>query len=349
MTEPDQPETPPLTRRQLRELRNTASTPIITPDVEAAAHAEAEARATEAPVEAPLPRPAVPPMLGEPPVADATVDLTIPALTRRQARQQERLRTASIPVIAPESADGAAAQPDVAEDADIVEDVVEPASDDDIDPDAAAEAAGETDESASDAVEDAVSKDIADANEQSTEPADEAEQAEDEAEQGEDEPVAEEAPAKPAPVALEVELPPSFDRLLSRQGNGASSSTNALILSQTPETSSLTSPVTATGEVIITGSFSLPDSYGSTGSVPGSAAGKDVDAVLVDGEIPAASSPTPIAASSAISTIKSAEDIIRPPAPEKGSRLMMALAITAGVLALALAGVLILAIATGVL
>ena len=40
--------------------------------------------------------------------------------------------------------------------------------------------------------------------------------------------------------------------------------------------------------------------------------------------------------------------MIRPPAPEKGSRLMLTLAITAGALALALVGVLILAFVTGV-
>jgi len=41
-------------------------------------------------------------------------------------------------------------------------------------------------------------------------------------------------------------------------------------------------------------------------------------------------------------------DIIKPPVPEKGGKLMMSLAVTAGVLALALVGVLILAFATGV-
>ena len=68
----------------------------------------------------------------------------------------------------------------------------------------------------------------------------------------------------------------------------------------------------------------------------------------MDGELPAHSSPTPIAASAAVSTVKTSGEVIRPPAPEKGSRLMMTLAITAGALALALVGVLILAFATGV-
>ena len=107
-------------------------------------------------------------------------------------------------------------------------------------------------------------------------------------------------------------------------------------------------PVTATGEVLITGTLNLPEGLGSTGHAPGTADGKEVDAVLVDGELPAHSSPTPIAASSAISTAKTPGEIIKPPVPEKGGRLMLTLAITAGVLALALVGVLILAFATGV-
>ena len=106
--------------------------------------------------------------------------------------------------------------------------------------------------------------------------------------------------------------------------------------------------MTATGEVLITGSMSLPDGLGSTGHATGTADGKETDAVLIDREIPAHSSPTPIAASAAISTVKGAQEIIRPPAPEKGSRLMLTLAITAGALALALVGVLILAFVTGV-
>ena len=100
--------------------------------------------------------------------------------------------------------------------------------------------------------------------------------------------------------------------------------------------------------MLITGTFNLPEGLGSTGHATGTADGKEVDAVLVDGEIPAHSSPTPIAASAAISTVKNAGEIIKPPTPEKGSKLMMTLAITAGVLALALVGVLILAFVTGV-
>jgi len=339
MSTPEQPDPSRLTRRQLRELRNTAATPIITPE-----------EATPAPLVAPLAREAEPAVVHEPAPAAEDVDLDKPALTRRAARQQERLRTASVPVITdshetveesgeivaePVADSGEIAELDIAEaqseapdieisDADIedAEMVVEHGSDvgegesdagDTEDEDAAEVAVGEVDEDARPVVAPGFGSGLL------------------------------------AGEGVDVELPPSFDQLLARGGTstGSLGASNALILSQTPETGSFVSPVTATGEVLITGTFNLPANFGSTGAVPGSADGKETDSVLVDGELPASSSPTPIAASAAISTIKSAEDIIKPPAPEKGNRLMMALVITAGALALALTGVLIVALVTG--
>jgi hypothetical protein len=147
--------------------------------------------------------------------------------------------------------------------------------------------------------------------------------------------------------AEQADLPPSFDQLLAR--TGSVSMPNALILSQAPEVAPIVAPLSSTGEVLITGTFNLPEGLGSTGHARGTADGKEVDATLVDGELPAHSSPTPIAASAAISTVKTAGEVIRPPVPEKGSKLMLTLAITAGALALALVGVLILAFVTGVL
>ncbi|AXA95793.1 hypothetical protein [Microbacterium sp. PM5] len=301
MSTPDQPDTPQLTRRQLREMRNTASTPVITPaDAEKASQ---PAKPTP-PVVAPLPRAAEPVEVAEAPPAAADVDVEAPSFTRRAARRQERLRTASVPVAdetpapaATSSETGSEARP---------EDV------------AAADAMAEN------------APEIA---------------------QDEERPVV--APTFGSGLlageSVEIDLPASFDQLLTRgsTATGALSAPNALILSQTPETGALVSPITGTGEVLITGTFSLPESFGSTGTMPGRTDNKETDAVLVDGELPASSSPTPIAASSAISTIKSAEDIIKPPAPEKGSRLMLALVITAGALALALTGVLIVALVTG--
>ena len=420
MSTPDQP-SPPLTRRQLRELRNTASTPIITSE-EAEAAAE-EAAKTTAP-SAPLPRAAEPVQLPEAP--DPDVDLDEHPFTRRRARQQAKLRTASIDVI-PAGSDEAPAPADVEPDAEIEdasrenespvagEGIVEqdaetePPGDEaepvEAEPDAEPEAfepeEGEPEEAEPVESEPAESDpevvDEPDAEvEPDTEPengdaefeqgdaeseADTAESTQDDAEsdggaaleedvlieddaeehadaesrtdtelEREDAPVV--APALGAQLleggAADVELPPSFDQLLTRGGSGSSSAPNALILSQTPDTDSLSVPILGTGELIITGSYNLPENYGSTGTAPGTSDGKDIDAALIDGELPPASSPTPIAASSAISTIKSADEIIRPPAPEKGSRLIMTLAICAGALGLALATVLILAVTNGV-
>lgn len=404
MSTPDQPDTPQLTRRQLRELRNTASTPIITPeDIEQSQTAEPAPA-----VVAPLPR-AAEPIIAEVPAAAADVDLSSPALTRRAKRQQERLRTASVPVIgedeagAPADADGPAETPDdaaEAQDADApaIDDaaatdeapVIEeaPAAEETIDeeapaaeepvvidevPAADAESAAEPtvdaelvfDAPADSAVDDVAVDEAHDADaDADAGPADDASPADDahalfrpkDEADGEDDRETERPVVAPtfgsgllSGEGVELELPASFDQLLGRgsTATGALSAPNALILSQTPETGSFTSPIAATGEVLITGTFSLPDSFGATGTMPGAADNQETDAVLVDGELPASSSPTPIAASSAISTIKSAEDIIKPPAPEKGSRLMLALVITAGALALALTGVLIVALVTG--
>ena len=65
-------------------------------------------------------------------------------------------------------------------------------------------------------------------------------------------------------------------------------------------------------------------------------------------ELPSHYATTPMSASGSVSTELSPGEVFNAPAPEKGGKLMMSLAITAGVLALALVGVLILAFVTGV-
>ncbi|QLD10444.1 hypothetical protein [Microbacterium oleivorans] len=371
-----QPPTPQLTRRQLRELRNTASTPII---VDPTASDEAGATGSEQPAaSAPLPRPADPVDLPPAPVPQTSVDLGAPALTRRQARLQEKIRTASIPVI---TATGEhRTLPGAAErDAD-AEMPVADASTDETAPDETSEHQAPVAQSAPDGVstdtaqpvdselDSVIDATIDEEPSRTAENHDHEASSTAEASTGEGSGIASdgepEADAEAerhvvsedlgaellAGDAISTDVPASFDQLLSRSAaaTGAFTTPNALILTQTPDGGPLVAPVTATGEVLITGTFTLPERFGSTGVIPGSADGKEVDAILVDGELPASSSPTPIAASAAISTIKSAEDVIRPPAPEKGSRWTVALAITAGALAVLLAGVLIVALVTGV-
>jgi len=139
----------------------------------------------------------------------------------------------------------------------------------------------------------------------------------------------------------------SFDALIGDSAGSHHAAPNALIFQQAPAGLSLSGPVASTGEILVTGSYELPSGLGSRGHADGVADGKEVDAVLVDGELAPASSPTPIAASAAIGTIKPAGEVIRPPEPEKGNKLMLALTITAGALAVALVGALIVAITTG--
>ena len=418
MSTPDQPSTPPLTRRQLRELRNTASTPIITPE-QAQADAEMSDAAAEEAAEAAAAHEAEVAPERTPIALDDLADLDPDArpVTRRQARLLEKLRTGTVEVIPTDTGDvptsETEAEPDVAdgapqadaaheapedapdvvvaedvehleepatadepaavdEPADEVEAEAEPLHDDDdedppvVDDEDAhdvddEEPAADGDVTAADGdepadhdvlAEEERAQDEADADESADAAAVEpAERKETEAHDEEQEPARVVAPDLGAQLledgAAHVELPPSFDHLLTRGGSGSASAPNALILSQTPDTGSLSVPILGTGELIITGSYQLPDTFGSTGAAPGVSDGKDADAALMDGELPPASSPTPIAASAAISTIKSADDIIRPPAPEKGSRLMMTLAICAGALGLAIATVLVLILVNG--
>ncbi len=346
MTIPEQPGTPALTRKQMREIRNTGATPVITAEApsETPVHEPepvAPAPESAAPA-APLPRAAEPVALPEAPVPDASVDLGVSPLTRRQARQQERIRTASVPVITPEIAAAhtaafapAAAQASV--------------------PDTGLQELFGSTQAEQPPAEPAVVGEAAVVDAQEPEEPDAALELFAQPDDQQDE--AESARAVVSPLlgaglleaeVAPVELPPSFDQLLARSSSGAGSTPNALILSQSSGASSIVAPVTATGEVLITGTLNLPEGLGSSGHAPGLTDGKEADSVLIDGEIPAHSSPTPIAASAAISTVKNSGEIIKPPAPEKGSKLMMSLAITAGVLALALVGVLILAFVTGV-
>ncbi|MDQ1136809.1 hypothetical protein QE410_001608 [Microbacterium sp. SORGH_AS 1204] len=367
MSTPDTPETPALTRRQLRELRQTGATPIITPQMQAAEAepaAEPQAPAAEAPAaapqpEAPAPEPEAPapeapaaqadapsvieavpgadarqtpgeqpsthaPRMGAAsakrpaptddsasPAAfgsypDASADLGVAGLTRRQARAQEKIRTASVPVISPDlEPSPSLVGTSTTHDESSLPAIFRPA---------AAEEPAPVDTPAASVVNPALGSELLEG------------------------------------ATPDVTLPASFDQLLSRTtgATGTVSTPNSLILSQTPAGVPLVGPVNATGEIMITGTFDLPEGLGSVGHAPGTTDGRDADAVLLDGELPAASSPTPIAASAAISTVKQPGEIIRPPAPEKGSKLLIALIITTGVLALGVAVTLGLAFTTGV-
>lgn len=387
MSTSDQQEQGPLTRKQLREIRLTGSTPVITAD-EAATAAEAAVPPVPPLPEAPKAEaPESVPTVDRDQAARSAEQTSSAPLTRRQARAQESVHTASVPVIgaqdesdepielevvAEESAPAApvivAEVPEFSRPAPVVDEDDDEGVDDVeiVAPVSAAVAADSVGEVPIDVVEHAVVEQEDDSDQRNdvealgltpevTDPDDvlaDVDDTDDAIEEGE-RPV-----VNPAfgvgvlrdPADTQKPFAPSFDELLTVGDSTGSQhlAPSALIFTPSPGDGSLSGPVASTGEILVTGSYELPRGMGSQGHAHGTTDGKEVDAVLIDGELPASSSPTPIAASSAVSTIKPAGEVIRPPAPEKGNKLMLILAITAGGLALALAVVLVVAFTTNV-
>lgn len=348
-----------LTRKQLRELRLTGSTPVITEE-EAAAHA--------APPSV-LPRAAEPAPVAPARTVEEDLDLDEEPLTRREAREQERVRTASVPVLEENGAQAALADvPETAEPETAEAQTDETPADTPIVSSVPAFAAAETEAPEAETEDPEVTPEASETEVVEPEAAEvvpEAEPAEPEAENVE--PAAPVPSSKPADqghgratvgsafgravgeTAPAASIPQLFDDIIDGDHGGSHhTASNAMIFTPAPGSASLSGPVASTGELLITGSYDLPDGLGSRGHAHGTTDGKDVDAVLIDGELPPTSSPTPIAASSAVSTSKPAGEVIRPPAPEKGNKLMLTLAIVAGGLALALATVLVVAFTTNV-
>lgn len=362
MSTSDQNDQGPLTRKQLREIRLTGSTPVITPD-EAAAAAVSEPAAPSAPPTAdPVDAPSAP--------VTSSDGSGEPRLTRRQIR--ERMGTASVPVVPavgePDTAVGerdAAVPVDAPSAAESDESSVAPPAPIAASPILTAVPVFALDDDRStvqdDGEEDPVAA-VASLGIEVEEPQEEQLDQDDVlSDVGDAEDIADgerptvnsafgqgllgEAPETPKPFA------PSFDELLTVGDSTGSQhlAPNTLIFTPASGEGSLSGPVASTGELLVTGSYELPKGLGSQGHAHGTTDGRDADAVLIDGELPPASSPTPIAASSAISTIKPAGEVIRPPAPDKGNRLMLTLTIIAGGLALAVVVTLIVVITTNVL
>jgi len=397
MSTSDQQGNQPLTRKQLREIRLTGATPVITEDEAAAAAATAPATppvSTSATTAEPIPAEAPPA-----PQADTDLDSDHTPLTRRQVREQERIRTASVPVITLEGASAEEEAPEEEapeeeapeeeapeeeapeEEAPEEEAPEEEAPEEEVSEDEIVSGIPEfarvapTDDHVDSADDDLADDDLNDAvvnvepvsaaaaSEATGDVVVDVDEPEATADDDDDDVRADEEPVTTGerPVVNSMfgkglldehaDVPaftPSFDELITSDSGGSQHlAPNTLIFTPSSREGSLSGPVASTGELLITGSYDLPQGIGSQGHAHGTADGKEIDAVLIDGELAPSSSPTPIAASSAISTTKPAGEVIRPPAPEKSNKLMLSLAIMAGGLALALAVVLIVAFTTG--
>lgn len=140
-----------------------------------------------------------------------------------------------------------------------------------------------------------------------------------------------------------------FDQLLSRGGvsHGVPTTTNALILPSLPnQVASGDSPLASSGEIIVTGSISLPRSYGATGVHPSHIDSAEVDRLFDQVEDGAGTGGAPIAATRAISTQGAARAMMAPPKKE-GVNAPLVLAVTAGVLALGVVATLVVGAVAG--
>ncbi|MET1051253.1 MAG: hypothetical protein ABWX65_01300 [Mycetocola sp.] len=387
------PDEQPLSRRQLREQQRTT---------EPSAPTEVRSRrvSTSSPV-AGGEIPEVVPASAEPPLSTEEVTVLEQAqaaglpLTRRQARNLERVRTASLSVVIPEpTAEDAGPDPlielvpaDVTP-ADVTPADLAPADTSADEPVSAAPSTkknGKRDSSQNSRLPSFVpsSARLADPEVVDAEIVDDV--AEDTEESG---PTAfelissphPESPFGPAATAqaargdddatpkladtfgrgvLDSELPdeapssPSeepFDQIIARgleeAGNGVS--TSSIILPIMPNVHPLTGPLSANGNVVVTGSIDLPSSMGSTGGNADQFDKSDIDAMFdAEDEARPATAGTPVSASKAVSTHTATRDVITPPAPARSNRLLFVLAITAGVLFVAVLSVVIVGIAAG--
>jgi len=150
------------------------------------------------------------------------------------------------------------------------------------------------------------------------------------------------SPSERARVSSE-ELPSSFDDLLSLRNAAAANSistTSALVLPTVPGSGDVGTALDETGEVIITGSIDLPASFGAMGAPASGLEANDLDTLLERGEVELGSDVAPVAASRAISTNTSSTSLIAPPKRARANAPVI-LAITAGVLAVGVVGLLL--------
>ncbi|MDQ1547450.1 MAG: hypothetical protein QOH69_2354 [Actinomycetota bacterium] len=141
------------------------------------------------------------------------------------------------------------------------------------------------------------------------------------------------------------ELP--YENTLSRTvgSNTSAITTSALVLPSVPQPDSMLGSLTSTGEILVTGSINLPRSLGSTGAHPDRVDNSDYEDDPFDSQVAAPDS-APVRAIRAISSNTSTRGVIETKKPQ-GNRMLTAIIVTAGVLAVGLVGILVFALATG--
>ncbi|HEY4268933.1 MAG TPA: hypothetical protein VGM94_12155 [Galbitalea sp.] len=139
---------------------------------------------------------------------------------------------------------------------------------------------------------------------------------------------------------------PSENTLSRTVGTGTSAiTTSALVLPSVPQSTDLTRPLTATGEILVTGSIDLPRSLGSTGAHPHRVDNSDFEDDPLDSEVASPDS-APVRAIRAVSTHTSTRGVIESKKPQSNRLLTIGIA-AASVLVVGVVGLLVWALATG--
>ncbi len=131
-------------------------------------------------------------------------------------------------------------------------------------------------------------------------------------------------------------------------GVGSGSATSALVLPSVPE-HTIGGPINSNGEVMLTGSISLPHSFSATGAHPSQLDESDLDHLLDPGDHQVANTDSmPVRAIRAISTHTATGAIIAPTKPA-GTRGFTILIIAASAMAVVVVGLLVAGLVSGTL
>jgi hypothetical protein len=138
----------------------------------------------------------------------------------------------------------------------------------------------------------------------------------------------------------------SLENTITRLVNvGGALTTNALVLPSIPQSSDLTTPYTATGDTMLTGSIDLPRSLGSTGVHPSQVDNSDFELDPLDREVPSTDS-APVRAIRAVSTHTGSNGLIATKKPQ-GNHMLTVLVISSSGLAVVVVGLLVAGISSG--
>lgn len=148
---------------------------------------------------------------------------------------------------------------------------------------------------------------------------------------------------------LDDEAQPATGSISRSVGVGPATA-NALVLPEVPTQDFIVSNVRNTGDVLVTGSISLPASLASTGALPAQLDESDLDNLLDPGDAQVASTDSqPVRAIRAVSTHTSSREIIGTIKPKRSNRALTALIIAAAGMAAVVVTLLVVALASGVL